>query len=130
MPFEIEVDEEAQRFEVRYSGSVSVDDRIEAVARVFAMATLTGFRHVLVDFRNASCLVTGFEPSNRLASLLAQETVGFGGKVAYVATNDLQVDHIMEQMAEARRIPFKRFTDVSAAKAWLASKNGSENISV
>lgn len=123
MPFEIAIDEEAQRFEVRYTGSVSVDDRMEAVAKVFEMASRTGFADVLVDFRNAACLVTGFAPSNRLASLLAQETAGLGGKVAYVARSDLQVDLIMEQMAEARSIPFRRFTDVSAAKAWLSTES-------
>lgn len=121
VPFEIEVDEEAQRYEVRYSGSVSVEERMKVVAQVFAMANLTGIRRVLVDFRNASCLVTGFDPSNRLASRLAQETVGFGGKVAYVARSDLQVDLIMEQMAEVRGIPFRRFTEMSAAKAWLSA---------
>ena len=85
------------------------------------MAKLTGFRRVLVDFRSAQCVVAGFEPSNRLAARLAEETVDKGGRIAYVAHRSSQVDQILETLAEDRRVPFKRFTDAEAAKAWLVA---------
>lgn len=121
MSFEVYVHRDKGWFEVRYSGSIAVADREEAAKRVFAVAELTGFRRVLVDFRNAQAAVDPFEASNRFASLLARETVLQNGRIAYVAREDHQVNRAVEILAEARHVPCKRFVDVESAIDWLES---------
>ena len=119
MSFEIYVHRDQGWFEVRYSGSISVAEREEAAKRVFAVAELTGFRRVLVDFRHAQAAVDPFEASNRFAALLARETVTQNGRIAYVARADHQVNRDVEILADARYVPCRRFADIEAAIEWL-----------
>ena len=119
MAFEINMQRDRGWFEVRYSGTITVAEREEAARRVFAVAEVTGFRRVLVDFRHAENAMDAFEASNRFASLLARETVAQNGRIAYVVGAGHQPNRAVDMLADARHVPCRRFDDLELAIAWL-----------
>lgn len=123
MSFEIRVHGEAKYFEVRYSGAVSVAERAQVLEELAVAAEQAGFRRFLMDLRDAQFVPDAFAASNQFASRVARETVDRGARIAYVAKSTSQIDPIVEDLASARGVPFRRFSHRLPALAWLLAKH-------
>ena len=119
MPYQIAVNTDKRRFEITYTGAVTIEQRHEALEQVFAAAATTGFRRILVDFRQGNPSADEFDPSNRFATFLARNTGGFDARSAYLTRTTLPINRTVEILAAARGVPCKRFTDEAEAIAWL-----------
>ena len=118
MPHEITVDHDARRVRVRYTGEITLDDRLVIAREVVAVVQATGIHCVLLDFRGAQSL--GARPE-AIARIVDQCMPGLppGARLAYLVQYDHQVDGSVEDLARSRGYQVERFQDQASALAWL-----------
>lgn len=119
MSYEILVNDDHDLIEVRYRGTVPVAERERALEKVSTLIRQTGLRAVLINFSAAQAQSEGFENSNRFAAQLARDPNLRGCQVAYLAIDALQVNPVVEALAEARHFPLRRFHGRAEAIRWL-----------
>lgn len=104
---------------VRYYGRVAVADREQALTDLLPVLEETGYRQILVDFRNADCIINDFDASNTFASRLAFQPRLRTCQIAYLTQPGGHVDPVVEALADARGFVFRRFDNRRLAIHWL-----------
>lgn len=112
-------DETYELIDVRYRGSVSVADRLDAFRQSLALLGGTGYRRLLIDYLDAQHQLGTFDQINAFASTISNDPVLRQCRIAFVGNRSQQFNATVETLADARRYPFQRFFDRTAALAWL-----------
>ena len=118
---EILLDQTHALIDVRYHGTVSIADRLRAIAEAVRLAGDTGFRRFLIDFSDAHSTFDDFARSNAFASRMALDPLLRRSRIAYVAATSRRMNSVVEVLADVRHLPFQRFADRAAALAWLTA---------
>lgn len=119
MPYVYEINEEGRRVEVRFTGEITLQERLEASRAVLSCATRNGLHRVLVDFRRANSLGSEHDASVELAAFIARSQPSPSARVAYLVIHDHQLDDTVERLAAERGLRSRRFLDPASAAAWL-----------
>lgn len=122
--FSIHIDEARRIVEVRYSGTISLGDRAQAVEAGSRALEETGYRKVLVDLSSAEMAMEGPQEESRFADVLSSDPQLAHCRTAFLASPDQSINWFIEVLAKARHYECEHFTDREAAYAWLAK--GSE----
>lgn len=123
--FSIHIDKARRVVEVRYSGTISLADRAQAVETGSRVLEENGYRKVLVDLSNAEMAMEPPEEESRFADLLSSNPQLARCRTAFLANPDHSINWFIEVLAKARHYECEHFTDREAAHAWLAE--GSED---
>jgi len=120
MAHEFIVDEERAILRVRYSGTITVDERRAAAEYLLGDAVPADIHRLLLDYRSATASRSDENASRELAdymeSMLGERE---GARVAWLVTYDHQLDPAVERMATGRGIANRRFRNYDDAIAWL-----------
>ena len=63
MPHTIQTNTAGRRYEITYTGEVSLQERHQATAELFVKAAMSGIRRLLVDFSDVDTSAPGFDPT-------------------------------------------------------------------
>lgn len=118
--FSIRIDEARRVIEVRYSGTITLDDRLQAVETGSRILEETGYRKVLVDLSNAEMAMEPPREESRFADVLSSNPQLARSRTAFLASPDQSINWFIEVLAKARHYECEHFTDREAAHAWLA----------
>ncbi|HEU4813723.1 MAG TPA: hypothetical protein VFS99_05795 [Xanthomonadaceae bacterium] len=118
MPFEIVVDEVAGIVRTRYSGEISLDERMAVACQMLVEAERIGAYRLLMDFRDAQSL-SGDPESCKLIADHCTPRLPPDARLAYLLRYDHQLDGSLEALVRSRGVRAERFNDANAAMAWL-----------
>lgn len=118
--FAIDIDEPQGVVEVRYSGTIDLDIRRQAVEAASRALNETGYRRVLVDLSGADMALQGPHEESRFADLLSRTPALARSRTAYLARPEQSVNWFIETLAKVRRYQCEHFTDPAEARGWLA----------
>lgn len=118
MPYEITVDRDAWVLRVRYTGEITLDERLVIAGQVLGVMQTTGIHGVLLDFRSAQSLGAQPEAVARIVNQCAPHLPA-DARLAYLVHYDHQVDSSVEDLARSRGYQVDRFHDQQVALAWL-----------
>ena len=84
MPYSITIDDARHYISIAITSQVTMDERGAALRDVVALLETTGYKCVLVDFRNGATLAATAAVKQRHATELARQyTAHFGVRLAY-----------------------------------------------
>lgn len=118
--FSITIDDKRRVVEVRYSGTITLADRSQAVETGSRALEETGYRKVLVDLSNAEMAMEPPQEESRFADVLSSNPQLARSRTAFLASPDQSTNWFIEVLAKARHYDCEHFTDREAAHAWLA----------
>lgn len=118
MSHEITVDQDARLVRVRYTGEITLDERLVIAREVVGVVHATGIHFVLLDFRAAQSLGARPEAIARIVDQ-CMPSLPPDARLAYLVQYDHQVDGSVEDLARSRGYQVERFQDRAAAVAWL-----------
>lgn len=118
MPCEIVVEEVDRLIHVRYSGEVTLEERLAIARKVLDDVERTGIHGLLLDFRDAQSL--GKDPADctRMADHCTPR-LPQDARLAYLLRYDHQLDESLETLMRSRGVQVERFHDAATATAWL-----------
>ena len=120
MPYSITIDDARHYISIAITSQVTMDERGAALRDVVALLETTGYKCVLVDFRNGATLAATAAVKQRHATELARQyTARFGVRLAYVSKSTAFDENAVESLAAAYGYFYERFTDVDRALQWL-----------
>lgn len=125
MAYEITLDREARILRVRYTGEVSLDERLVIAGQVLGVMQTTGVHRVLLDFRGAQSLGAKPEAVARIVNQCMPHLPA-DARLAYLVQYDHQVDSSVEDLARSCGYQVDRFHDKEVALAWL--QEGSDSV--
>lgn len=117
--FTLAVDHDRGLVTVTYRGTITLDDRIEAVEAASRELEETGYRRVLVDLSRAEMASQAPEAESRFAHVLSNNRVLARCRTAYLARERQAGNWFIELLAKTRHYPFGHFTDLDRAYEWL-----------
>ncbi len=117
--YSIDVNRTAAFASIRFSGLIAVAERGRALEEAMVVFADTGYRQVLVDFSAADFAVDDFDSSNALASRLAFNATLHSCRIAYLTKPGARVNPVVEALAAARGLSFRRFDERQRAMDWL-----------
>ena len=118
MAFEIVFDPVARVLRARYSGEVTLEERLGLARRILQDAERTGVYRLLLDFRDAQSRGADPQEVGRVADELSARLPG-DARIAYLLRYDHQLDDSLEVAVRSRGVRIERFLDMTAAVAWL-----------
>ncbi len=122
--FSIIIDESRGVVDVRYSGTITLGDREQAVEAGSRALEETGYRKVLVDLSSAEMAMEDPREESRFADVLSNNPQLARCRTAFLARSDQSINWFIEVLAKARHFECEHFTDREAAYAWLAEHSG------
>lgn len=118
MSCEIVVDPNTGILRARYSGEMSLDDRVACARRVLEEAERSGCYRLLLDFRAAHARVAKLADAVRMADEVTPR-LRPGARLAYLMTYDHQIDDSVGTLIRSRGVQVDRFIGLEDAVAWL-----------
>ena len=119
MPYTLELDRDLGVLDLRYHGTVSAAQRLEAWTKAAPMLQASGVRRILIDLTDASAAHEPLQNLREFVGRITREPLLLASRTAFVAPAVHPANHLVEMLADARRYPFSRFTDRAAALDWL-----------
>lgn len=126
MAFQIEVDEGARIVRTRYSGDVTLDERLAVACQALAEAKRIGSHRILLDYRDAQSLSGDPESCQRIADHCTPQLPP-DARLAYLLRYDHQLNESLEALVRSRGVQVARFTDAAEAVAWLTAPGRAES---
>lgn len=119
MPYKLSVDTDHQVLEVRYSGVVSMAQRVQAWRESEPLLRDSGIRRVMIDLLQAVPAQEPLNAHNEFAAIILHEPLLLASRTAFVAPPAHPINHLVEVLTDAHHYPFSRFADRESALAWL-----------
>lgn len=121
MAYEVSTNHERQLIDVRYSGCVSIENRVTAMNETLGLLDRTGYRRILIDYNQAQTHMDSMASMSRFATLISSNAQLRQCRITFVGDRNQQFNAVIETLADARHYPFRRFYDRESAIAWLLS---------
>jgi hypothetical protein len=119
MAFKITDDKERKIITVKYSGTITIDDRLQAVKEGTDLLCRTGYSSVLVDLSEATIKFKNPEEESKFAMIISSNDVLKNCKTAFLNKPGKRDNDYIEILARTRHYNFKSFTDLNEAYHWL-----------
>ena len=119
MPYTQQLDSTRTYLDLRYHGTVSIAQRMQAWAEAKPLLLESGVRRILIDLTQATAAHDHVKDLNAFVARITSEPLLLASRTAFVAPRVHYINHMIEVLADARHYPFSRFTDRQEALAWL-----------
>ena len=120
MAYTVEVLVDRAVLVLRLFGPVAVEDRAAGLREILASLDETGFKRVIVDYRDGLTFPGSVDDTTRHAANLARAyRAMIGVRIAYVSKPQNRDATPIEVLAASRGYFYQRFTDIAKAFEWL-----------
>lgn len=119
MPSFVQLESTAPVIWIRYSGEVSLQERLDTMRKAVARALESNCLRILVDYRSAHSLEHDVRAAEEIARYVAPRLGDRELRVAWLVTFDYQLNSALEHAIRELGIITARFRNRDKAMAWL-----------
>ena len=124
MPYDFVIDDERKIIRVRYSGVVTLAERLNAAMHVLEEVASPEMRRIVLDYRPATSLTADEASASGLAHYVIGMLAARQARIAWLVNYDHQLDPLVEGKLREGGIATARFRNPEAALAWLQKEEG------